>query len=314
MISIIIPIFNSENFLSDCIESLIHQSYKNIEIILIDDGSTDSSPFICDNFARIDSRIKVIHKSNGGQSSARNAGLQIATGSYVAFVDSDDWVDPDFCHILKDIIGDTDLAICAHRLVTKRETKPIQEDCADKIIKIDEDELWQEVFGRLNNAVWNKLYRRELLDGIRFPLQMYHGEDLLFNLEYITKCKVAVISNQPLYNYYKHTGSVTSVKFSPQKLFEITSKDAASKFIQLYRPSMLNIAMSYCFRARLNVLRSIYLSKVESKYPQVVSECKDYLKDNLFKQRESLSLKDKVECVLVLFVPVLYKLMLNTIK
>lgn len=313
MVSIIVPVYNVEQYLGDCIESLINQSYPDIQIILADDGSTDSSPNICDQYSLQDTRIKVIHKENGGQSSARNAGLKLATGQFITFVDSDDWVEPQFCETLVDIIGEEDMAICAHRQVTTRGEQTIGET-SYSVTNLDRDALWDEIFGRLNNAVWNKLYKRELLAGIEFPVNMHHGEDLLFNLEYITKCKGAAITSQSLYNYYKHSGSVTTSGFSPRKIFEITTKDAACDFVKLYHPSMLNTAQSYCFRARLNVLRSIYLSYVHHEQNQLVAECKKYLKANYSAIGKSLPMKDRIEYSVVMHLPLLYPLMLKAIK
>lgn len=314
MISIIVPVYNAEQFLDDCIESLIHQSYQDIEIILVDDGSTDSSPDICDWHSLHDSRVKVIHQNNAGQSAARNAGLRIATGQFVTFVDSDDWVDTDFCGALLDIIGDGDLAICSHQEVYKRGGQLKITESTPTIVHLDNEALWQEIFGRLNNAVWNKLYRRDLLEGINFPLNMYHGEDLLFNLEYISRCKRAVLSSKRLYNYYKHPGSVTSSGFSSRKKFEITTKDAASEFVKLHHRSLLPTAQRYCFRSRLNVLRSIYSSDVCNEQVKLVDECKGYLKDNYAAIADSLSFKDKIERFLVLYSTPLYRLMLKVVK
>jgi glycosyltransferase involved in cell wall biosynthesis len=125
LISIIVPIYNIAEYASECIQSLINQTYKNIEIILVDDGSTDHSPAICDEFAEQDERIKVIHKRNGGLSDARNAGLDVATGEYIGFVDGDDWVDEDMYETLYHLIYEhqADISICTHYTELPNRTK-----------------------------------------------------------------------------------------------------------------------------------------------------------------------------------------------
>ena len=116
LISVIVPVYNVKKYINRCVDSIIHQSYKNLEIILVDDGSTDGSGFLCDNYKQVDSRIKVIHKENGGLSDARNAGLEIAVGKYVTFVDSDDWIRKDYAKLLLEAAqyGNTKISACAY--------------------------------------------------------------------------------------------------------------------------------------------------------------------------------------------------------
>ena len=202
MISVIVPVYNVEKYIRKCLDSIVNQTYRDLEIILVDDGSTDASGAICDEYAEKDIRIKVIHKENGGQSSARNLGLDIATGEYIGFVDSDDTIELETYHLLVSSMQGNDIVICGHNVVYEEKT----ETCCREESALDNAGLWSEVFGRLNNAVWNKLYRRELLKGIYFDARFAHGEDLLFNLHYLKVARNGCVLNRALYNYYKsHT-------------------------------------------------------------------------------------------------------------
>ncbi|MDE6870705.1 MAG: glycosyltransferase [Bacteroidales bacterium] len=313
MLSIIVPVYNVESYLHRCVDSLLGQSYKDIEIILVDDGSTDKSPAICDWYAANDPRVKVIHKENEGQSAARNDALGIAEGEYIGFVDSDDWVEVNYCEVLVSIIENSDLAICSHRILTE-ENKITDKLYGKGIVrKLDENALWQEIFCKLNNAVWNKLYRKDLIQGISFPLGIFHGEDLLFNLEYINRCKTAAITDLQLYNYYKRANSVTTSSFSAKKEFEMLSKDMACCFVEKNCPALLPVAYRYCFRSRLNVLRSIYRSGTQSSQSALISKCTAYLKDEFNKVRPALSKKDLLEYYLFMNCKILYRLLLKCI-
>lgn len=313
MISIIVPVFNVEKYLPKCIESLIHQTYKNIEIILVDDGSSDKSGMICDQYAKVDSRIKVIHKINEGQSIARNKGLSIAKGEFIAFVDSDDWVNDRYCEILLSLISNSDLAICSYKKTTKKNQTTLQLKSSYDIISLNKNHLWKEIFGKLNNAVWNKLYKRELLKKISFQPGIYHGEDLLFNLKYIKNCKNANMTTSKLYYYNTRTNSITKSPFSEKKKFELISKDIALNYIKENCPYLLLTAQKYCFRARLNLLRGIILANVEEAQDTLIKECESYLKNNYEKIKYNLSSKDKIEYLIFKNYKFLYKILLRTV-
>ena len=176
-ISVIIPVYKVEPYLDKCIQSVVNQSYKNLEIILVDDGSPDNCPLMCDEWAKRDSRIKVIHKKNGGLSSARNAGLDIAEGDYIAFVDSDDWLDLSMYNDMMNIIENYDVDFVAGKINCYIEKENIYKsfmeyhDCY--IIKTDQilkKEQYQKMIlsKQIESASWNKLYKRPLIDKLRF--------------------------------------------------------------------------------------------------------------------------------------------------
>ena len=168
MISIIVPVYNMEKYLTQCVSSLINQNYKDVEIILVDDGSTDASPQMCDEFAKQDDRIKVIHKTNGGQGSARNMGLDIANGEYISFIDSDDWVDINmYTHLLSvSEKYDADLVVCEVAWNEEDGTVRVNKR-VDGILVMSTEEAMEHYFDGskiVPHGPCSKLYRRYLFD------------------------------------------------------------------------------------------------------------------------------------------------------
>lgn len=179
-ISLVVPVYNVQEYLPECLDSLLGQSFAAIEIILVDDGSTDASAEICDRYAARDGRIRVVHQQNAGVSKARNVGIRLARGKYLGFVDGDDWVDRDYCKRLYETLIDyrADISICSYYVARSRKTKP---EAADgKITIYDRKEairmLYEDV--RIRSFSWNKLFRRELFDGIGFPEDRIMCEDM----------------------------------------------------------------------------------------------------------------------------------------
>lgn len=299
MISIIVPIYKVEPYLRDCLDSIMKQSYDDYEVILVDDGSPDGCGEICDEYVAINDKWKVIHQVNGGLSVARNAGLSIAKGEYICFIDSDDSVDSNYLEMLYSAIVryEADLAICGYQRIRKK--ADISSVHNDNFQYMDEKLLWDEVFGNLNNAAWNKLYKRELIAEQRFVQDLYHGEDLIFNLEYISKCHSAVKIDESLYHYWERSGSVTQAVFSERKLMEITAKDVAKKYVSQNYPELIPCAEKYCFRARMNVLRAIFKSQKENEYSNNIKEYKDYIKKNYCLVKKDLRIKEKIEYLLL---------------
>ena len=203
-ITVIVSIYNVETYVEKSIQSIQNQTYENLEIILVDDGSTDQSGKICDEYAKMDSRIKVLHKTNGGLSSARNAGVAAATGTYIAFVDGDDWIDPEMYEgMLKAMqTYDADLAICNYKEVSRMGVKDTSTDNVTVFegretlkVFIEEDETYQ-----IQNAAWNKLYKRSLMGDLRFPEGKLF-EDIVYTTKLLASSKRAVYVDKAYYNY-----------------------------------------------------------------------------------------------------------------
>jgi glycosyltransferase involved in cell wall biosynthesis len=213
LISIIVPVYQVEKYLEKCINSIIAQTYKNLEIILVDDGSTDNCPAICNRFQSEDSRIKVIHQENGGLSHARNVGLEHATGDFIGFVDSDDWIEPNMYEILMSVLqeSETDIAVC-NRQVEYDDSKPIQINLKspEKMLYSPEDAL-RKIFNGgsfIFFYVWNKLYKRNVLANIKFPNGKFH-EDILWTTQVLGNAKGIISVDYPLYHYIKRSESLT---------------------------------------------------------------------------------------------------------
>lgn len=230
-VSVIIPVYNVEKFLAKCVDSILNQTYSNFEIILVNDGSKDNSLEICRELEAKDDRIVVIDKANEGAGFARNAGLDVATGKYIMFIDSDDWVENNMLEYLVELISVTaaEVAICNYFTEmpdgSGRVVVPIQFDgdtlvTADitKYIAILDDE---NKFPYL----WNRLYIRDIIEAnsIRFEKRFVTGQDLDFNLKYFRCVKTCILSNTPLYHYIKHgTGSLCA-RYKAN-LYEIVSE------------------------------------------------------------------------------------------
>ena len=199
-VSIIVPIFNSEKWMKKCIDSIIEQSYKLIEIILVDDGSVDKSPEICDEYASKDERVHVIHKKNEGVSIARNTGIDIATGKYVKFVDSDDWIEKDCCEKLVNIMEKekVDLVICGLNIF--QDGKLLRNPhLDDKKIEIKNDFKYYKYISKIFASPCNKLYKREKIKK-KFEIKQSSGEDLIFNLNYLLETNKVYTTHYCLYN------------------------------------------------------------------------------------------------------------------
>jgi len=225
-ISVIVPVYNVESFLPQCIESLQSQTLTDFELILVDDGATDTSSSICDAYARKDVRLKVIHKSNGGLSSARNAGLDLALGDFVAFVDSDDWVEPEYLQTLWEAAVHTNssVAICGYHLALasgRRTSVPTLSNSGLQIYQGSdvESKFLFPLFGSVpeqstlagldSPSVWKRLYQKKILGGIRFQSErIYLAEDLLFSLDLFPRVERVVICGYHGYNYRYNPASL----------------------------------------------------------------------------------------------------------
>ena len=204
LITIVITIYNIKEYLPRAIESVIKQTYQNLEILLVDDGSTDGSEMICDKYALRDKRIRVIHKKNGGPSEARNVAIEQAKGEYIGFVDGDDWIEEDMYENMYLAIrqSDSQLAVCNYKEVSDID---IQDTSDDTILYFGKDEalksfIREEETVRIQNAAWNKLYHKELLKNIRFPVGKLY-EEIVFTTKLLHEAKAVVYLNQGYYNY-----------------------------------------------------------------------------------------------------------------
>lgn len=215
LISVIVPVYNVGEYLERCVNSILQQTYERLEIILVDDGSTDASAQMCDEFARADKRIKVIHKENGGLSDARNAGLKAATGSYIGYVDSDDWIEKDMYERMYNSCVENDAQLCICRYFSEYRDKTLGGGNGE-CIPLTRDELLRIYVGGheqyvIYNSVWSKLFARTLVDGMTFP-KGRNSEDIMYTTRAFCRLSRAVYLDSCLYHYVlDRDGSIMNV-------------------------------------------------------------------------------------------------------
>lgn len=224
-LSVIVPIYKVEEYLDECIKSIVNQTYKNLEIILVDDGSPDHCPQMCDKWAEKDSRIKVIHKENGGASSARNAGLDAAAGDFIAFVDSDDYLDSDMYEIMLTQISEhnADMAQCGIVRENPDGSSEVWDSYDAPIVLKDNTGLLQnvgEAAGILPVSPCNKIFKADVIGDIRYDESLKYAEDTLFNFAAARNINKAVIQNIPRYHYVNNSDSASHQEFSASRFDE----------------------------------------------------------------------------------------------
>lgn len=326
-ISIVVPVYNAEKTISRCIDSLLSQTFSDIEIILINDGSTDDSGAICDLYAKRDSRIFVIHKINEGVSKARNLGIEKATSDYILFVDSDDYIKANMCEVLFSAIEHTnyEVVMCGYErsfvfngnitktVITLPEVQSI------KSIK-QYKQNWNELFGKsLFNAPWGKLYKIEYIkeNNIFFDESLHCGEDLLFNLEVFSHVHKIAIVNEPFYIYECTEKESLTSKFDAEKdindrfLYNVTMNYLKKmNMLSLCKHSVAQIYMRSCFRTfeQTLLVENGLNTKGKKDYVKSIINCKETLEaiqNKVFKSFESsiyaLVLKTKSYFIVSLF-------------
>lgn len=275
LISVIVPVYKVEDCLDKCVRSIAEQTYSNLEIILVDDGSPDRCGAMCDAWAEKDSRIRVVHKENGGLSDARNAGLQVATGSLISFIDSDDWIEPDFLEALLTAMEqqDAQIAECAVDLVDEdgnllrlREAAqvPVVEKHEGLHRLIQEDGIFQ--------TVWNKLYRRHVLEGILFEKGKCHEDDFWTYQIFDRMDRLAVV-NRPMYHYLQRSGSIMGVGYSLKRLDGLEARyrrmEYLSKYDDLRVLTQQNLMLDYLWHLQ-SALRWLKDSQQETAVQRIL--------------------------------------------
>lgn len=221
LITVIVPVYNVEEYLSRCLDSIINQSYQNLQIILVDDGSQDNSGRICDEYKSRDGRIQVIHQSNSGLAGARNAGLAVAKGEYIGFVDSDDRISPDMFETLYEEIKkyDCDISVCGRYLESEDGNITPFFDLNESIVMNSHDAIRKLlVSDHMDAAVWDKLYKINLFDEIEFPKEKYVSEDVPVMYKVLCRAQRIVHCGKPLYYYLLRTGSLSHSKFTDKSM------------------------------------------------------------------------------------------------
>lgn len=273
LISVIVPIYNVEKYLDKCIESIVKQSYTNLEIILINDGSTDNCLKKCEEWNKKDERIIVINKENGGLSSARNAGLDVCKGNYIVFVDSDDYINPEMIKELYNSLVKygSDILICNYYINDEKNIYPNK--IKFKNFTISGNDKYKYLYNKyqvMTIIAWNKIYKREIFENLRYPNGKIHEDEyIIFDL--LERAKKISYINEPLYYYLQRYGSITN-KFNIKRFNVI---DALDMRIEKFRE---------------NKNYNLILKTKESKYSKLVyllNRCKD----NNFSEKDLLKIK-----------------------
>lgn len=221
-ISIIVPVYNVEKYLQQCIDSILVQTFRDLELILVDDGSPDNCPALCDAAAQKDDRIRVIHQKNGGLSAARNAGLDAARGEWIGFVDSDDTIAPEMYEVLWNRVqaDETQLAVCNYICVTQEGVQLPQKCTIQKDSVLDRSAAMERLCQEMNACyitAWNRLYHRSIFENVRFPVGRVHEDEYIAH-EVYWKCEKVSLVEHPLYFYLQRAGSITQNETLKQKM------------------------------------------------------------------------------------------------
>ena len=265
LISVIVPVYKVEKYLDRCVQSIVDQTYTNLEIILVDDGSPDNCPAMCDAWAAKDPRIKVIHKENGGLSDARNAGMNAAMGEYIGFVDSDDWIDvPMYQHLYEAMVTTgSDIASCGSRRVWLDGTSA-REVCSVNKDWILEQEAAMEALITSNGliqTVWNKLYRRNIAECVQFPVGVIH-EDEFWSWQVVARAKRVVTIKESYYNYLQRGSSIMGAGFTEKGLLVVRAKTERQAYIEEYAPKLTDVGRAdlvyTCMHLGIQVLKTMH--------------------------------------------------------
>lgn len=289
LVSIIVPIYNVEKYINKCVSSLVHQTYKNIEIILVDDESPDSSGKICDAWAVRDNRIKVIHKNNGGLSDARNAGIAEATGQYIGFVDGDDWVSINFVEDMMNALISTqaDIAICRFAQVFKDGRVIANSRLPEKPEQLTRKEFFQKLLedGEITNHVWRKIYRRNLIKNNLFPVGM-NFEDIYVMPE-IGKMAKKIVEIPNIDYFYRQNNEGIIKDVSKQNILDhFNATVRAQKLISQDEPTLARYASGWQVIKDLSIIDDLEKSSLKK---QDKAELKKLLYQNIKKQKISLN-------------------------
>ncbi len=211
LISVIIPVYNVRAYLKSCLDSVFSQTYTNLEILLVDDGSTDGSSDLCDSFEKTDSRVRVIHQKNRGLSGARNRGIEAAAGDWLTFVDSDDRIRPDYCRVLHDLLTfhQADMSICNFAVVSETgeeipRTSPLKKETLSGYEALGK---LQEYYAVYYTTAWAAMYRRALFDNLRFREGRLHEDEYLIH-HMFHACRRVAVTDEVLYDYIQHEGTI----------------------------------------------------------------------------------------------------------
>lgn len=309
MISVIIPVYNSEKYLCNCIESILDQTYRNIQIIAIDDGSTDKSGVMLDQYAKNDCRMEVYHIQNSGVSTARNIGLKYAVGEYITFVDSDDVLDLNMYDVMIKMIieTDSDIVHCGYKKINLDGSFKMVLGTNKKLCFKRDEGVFHLIKGDLfTGALWNKVYRKEIIKDLKFNETIKINEDVLFNFYAFKNARETVFIDLPLYHYYERENASTKRIDNQKKITDCTSV-AKTIYLESTGKHYKVIARSKYIKQLMNLYRaylfqSIYKTRSDRK--KIIS-----VLDELLCEKHDVKTKYLYDLKIMIKMPILYVLL-----
>lgn len=318
-ISIIVPVYKVEPYLRKCLDSIIAQTYTNLEIILVNDGSPDNCGAICDEYAAKDTRIIVIHKENGGVSSARNMGLDVATGEYIGYVDSDDWIEPDMYEYLLGLAKthDADVAQCGFWL--EEDGQSLEQDVfpTDTTAFSGGAGFTCEDWDKFSYGPCCKLYRAAAVAGVRYDTNYSYGEDFVYNIQVFLRPLKIVFGAKAKYHYLQRQGSACHKEVTYEYLIACRApfakcwdlmKHSEAFRAQIFKHMSLN-TLDFCSQL-------VRFHRKKATASETKEHLRTYIRENLTKilKEPSFSRKDKLKSILISYAWWLYELLLRLSK
>lgn len=291
LISVIVPVYQVAAYLNTCVASICGQTYRELEIILVDDGSTDKSPLICDEWKRKDSRVKVVHKINGGLSDARNAGMAVAAGDYIGFVDADDWISPEMYERLVFAIemNNSDIACCAVEMFWESsDKKSFLLRPRNNVLNREEAQLALLKETELKQPVWYKLYKRKMIQDIPFEIGKQH-EDVFWSYQAVGRASRVSIIDYVGYHYRQRADSIMGRRFSMKNLDALDAYCRRYEYLKMHFPKIAEEGLvciweACIFYGQMNLLyidekdRIVVWNRIQEvcvRYPIKISECRN---------------------------------------
>ena len=312
LVSVIVPIYKVEEFIKKTVESIMNQDYKNLEIILVNDGSPDKSPQIIDDLSKRDKRIYVIHQENKGVSAARNAGIKIARGEYITFVDGDDWIEPNYISYFINLVTCSDCEMVMNRS-NYLDNKKYKSKNNSYIISAEKAIEWIYL-GKIFVAVWNKMYKTSFLkeNGIVFDESIWYGEGMLFNIDCLQYSKKVVIGEKNVYHQVSNPDSA-------MRKFNLQSNYCGIKSLEIqkdhWRKKNRRIEKAWDYhRARFNwsIMNGLIESDMDNEYREVFNECIKNIRKKIFVfLKVDIPIKEKMRYLICAIAP---SFMVNRIK
>lgn len=305
LLTVVIPVYNVEKYLKRCIDSILIQEWKNYDILLVDDGSTDNSPQICEDYAKAYDIISVIHKENGGLSEARNTGISNAEGEYVYFLDSDDWIEPNTFSDLAEVIESDQYDIISFNPEFVKSEHDIIKSDSKRTKRLTGKEALIDMFsyGFITGFATDKIYRKALFtkNTIQFPVGKYY-EDLGTNYKLFLAAKKVYATNQKYYHYLIDNPDAITQSWNEKKLrdmFEFYKEVFYSDFVRSQlNQEELHISQLYYVNGLTHILASLYKTKLHKHYSEITSEVKQELENNKITYSEVKSIPNRIKYLL----------------